>query len=251
MSPDFDFEATFNDNYFYFYTSRLTDELNLSDAAVVWSRLELQPGERVLDAPCGHGRIANLLAAEGCAVVGVDAAEMFLDRARADAEALGVDVDYRHGDLRVLPVVDGELDAAVSWFTSFGYFDDADNQAVLREYARVLKPGGRLLIEMLSRDNIIRRHTPAPFAYVASVGDDQLIDQSTFDPITGRIETDRMIVRDGRVSRSHHFVRLLAITEWTSWLADAGFVEPRFVGHDGEPITLETERLVVLATRGR
>jgi SAM-dependent methyltransferase len=144
VSPDFDFEATFNDNYFYFYSSRLTDELNLYDAEVVRSRLALQPGERVLDAPCGHGRIANLLAADGCVVVGVDAAQMFLDRARADAAALGVDVDYRRGDLRALPVADGEFDAALSWFTSFGYFDDADNQAVLGEYARVLKPGGRL-----------------------------------------------------------------------------------------------------------
>ena len=251
MSPDFDFEATFNDNYFYFYTSRLTDELNLSDAAVVRSRLALQPGERVLDAPCGHGRIANLLAADGCVVVGVDAAQMFLDRARADAAALGVDVDYRQGDLRALPVADGEFDAALSWFTSFGYFDDADNQTVLGEYARVLKPGGRLLIEMLNRDNLIRRHTPAPFAHVAEVGDDQLIDQSTFDPITGRIETDRTIVRNGRVSRSHHFVRLLAVTEWISWLTAAGFVEPQFVSHEGDPLTLATERLVVLATRAR
>jgi SAM-dependent methyltransferase len=251
VSPDFDFEATFNDNYFYFYTSHLTDERNLSDAEVVRSRLGLQPGERVLDAPCGHGRIANLLAADGCALVGVDATKLFLKRAGADASALGVDVVYRHGDLRALPVGDGEFDAAFSWFTSFGYFDDADNQAVLREYARVLKPGGRLLIEMLNRDNIIRRHTPAPFAHVAEVGDDQLIDRSTFDPITGRMETDRTIVRDGRVSRSHHFVRLLAVTEWITWLADAGFVEPQFVGHDGDPLTLTTERLVVLATRGR
>jgi ubiquinone/menaquinone biosynthesis C-methylase UbiE len=251
VSPDFDFEATFNDDYSYFYGPHLTDELNRSDAAVVWSRLELRPDERVLDAPCGHGRIANLLAVEGCAVVGVDATELFLERARADAKTLGVDVDYRHGDLRALPVADAEMDAVLSWFTSFGYFGDADNQAVLREYARVMKPGGRLLIEMLNRDDIVRRHVSAPFAQVARVGEDLLLDQSSFDPIAGRMETDRTVVRDGRVSHSHHFVRLLAVTEWILWLADAGFVDPRFVGHGGEPLTLTTGRLVVLASRDR
>jgi hypothetical protein len=65
------------------------------------------------------------------------------------------------------------------------------------------------------------------------------------------METDRTVVRDGRVSHSHHFVRLLAVTEWILWLADAGFVDPRFVGHGGEPLTLTTGRLVVLASRDR
>ena len=49
-------------------------------------------------------------------------------------------MDYRVGDLRRLGV-DGPFDDVVCWFTSFGYFDDADNRAVLAEFARVLKPG--------------------------------------------------------------------------------------------------------------
>ena len=246
MSPEFDFEGTFGDDYFYFYASYLTDERNRADTAVVTALLDLQPSDRVLDAPCGHGRIANLLDAR---VVGVDATALFVERARADATDSGREIDFRVGDMRSLPVADGEFDAAFSWFTSFGYFDDEGNRSVLREYARALRPGGRLLIEMLNRDNIIRRHTAPPFAFVTSVGDDQMIDQSWFDPITGRIETDRVMVRDGHVRRTHHFVRLLAITEWVAWLDEAGFVDPRFVGHDGEPVTIHTDRLVVLATR--
>ena len=72
-------------------------------------------------------------------VTGVDATELFLARARE----YGSSVEYLHGDIRSLPV-DGPFDVALSWFTSFGYFDDDDNRRVLSEYRRALRPGGRL-----------------------------------------------------------------------------------------------------------
>lgn len=78
------------------------------------------------------------------------------DRNRADADDIS-------GDLRELPV-DGPFDAALRWFTSFGYFDDDDNRKVLSEYRRVLRPGGRLLIETQHRDEFVRRFTPTPSA---------------------------------------------------------------------------------------
>ena len=245
----FDFDETFGDDYEHFYRARLTDELNDHDVGVIVERLALTGSEWVLDAPCGHGRIANRLAARGGAVVGVDVTERFLELARDDSAARGVDVDYRKGDLRALPVDDGSFDVAISWYTSFGYFEDDDNRAVLREYARVLRPGGRLLVEVLARDNIIRRYTAAPEAVVTHLGDDISMDSSTFDPMTGRIGTDRTIVRDGRVRRSHHSVRLLTIQEWQAWLADAGFDDVRTTDHRGEPVTIDTPRLVVVATR--
>jgi ubiquinone/menaquinone biosynthesis C-methylase UbiE len=49
--------------------------------------------------------------------------------------------------MRSLPWPEHRFERAISWFTSFGYFDDIDNQKVLSEAQRVLRPGGRLLIE--------------------------------------------------------------------------------------------------------
>src|SRR5690606_23672422 len=121
----------------------LKPERNRSEADEIVATLGLAPGSSVLDAPCGHGRIANLLAADGFRVTGVDLTDLFLDRARADAERLGVAVDYRRGDLREFPVP-GPFDAVICWFTSFGYFDDHDNRRVLAEFFRVLRPGGCL-----------------------------------------------------------------------------------------------------------
>ncbi len=74
----FDFEETFGDDYLHFYGGRFTDEHNDQDTDDIVTFLDLQPTDRVLDAPCGHGRISNRLAARGFDVVGVDASQPFL-----------------------------------------------------------------------------------------------------------------------------------------------------------------------------
>jgi SAM-dependent methyltransferase len=239
----FDFEATFGEDYLYFYADHLTDELNDRDADAIVSFLGLEAGDSVLDAPCGHGRISSRLAERGLNVVGVDASELFLHVAK---EA-GSGVDYRLGDLRDLPV-DGPFDAALSWFTSFGYFDDDDNRRVLSEYRRVLRPGGRLLVELHNRDQFVRRFTAAPLSHTVWVGDDVMIDTTEFDCVEGRIETDRVMFRDGQVRRSHHSIRLPAITELREWLIDAGFSAVEFRARDGQAPSIDRPRLVVVAT---
>jgi ubiquinone/menaquinone biosynthesis C-methylase UbiE len=243
----FDFDETFGDDYLHFYLPALTEQRNRREAEVISRLLALKPSERVLDAPCGHGRISALLAEAGQHITGIDASAMFLDVARADAATRGLAIEYRPGDLRSLPVDDGVFDAVVCWFTSFGYFDDDDNDVVLREFRRVLRPGGRLLIETMNRDGFIRRFTSAPFAYVERVGDDMMIDQSIFDPISGRIETDRTVARDGETRTSHHSVRLLTVTEFRRALHAAGFEHIEATDHDGRPVTLDSPRLAITA----
>lgn len=239
----FDFEATFGDDYLYFYADVLSDEHNDADTEVIVNALGLTGRETVLDAPCGHGRISNRLARRGLEVTGVDATELFLERAREDNSG----VDYLQGDLRALPV-DGPYDVALSWFTSFGYFDDDGNQQVLSEYRRVLRPGGRLLIELHNHDEIVRRFTSAPFSMVTRRGDDVMIDTSEFDTVTGRMETDRVIVREGQLRESHHSVRMPTIPELRAWISDAGFASVRFTARDGREPSIHRPRLIVIAT---
>jgi SAM-dependent methyltransferase len=239
----FDFDEIFGDDYLYFYEARINEEQSERDTDAIVRFADLHEGDLVLDAPCGHGRIANRLAARGMRVVGVDASERFLARARAE----GAGVDYHAGDLRALPV-DGPFDAAVSWFGSFGYFDDTGNRAVLAEYRRVLRPGGRLLIDTQNRDELVRRMTPAPFGMVVQVGDDIRLDTSEFDCVEGRMETDRLVARDGQVRRCHFSVRLPTITELRAWLGGAGFAGAEFFAGDGEAPSIHRPRLIVVAT---
>jgi demethylmenaquinone methyltransferase/2-methoxy-6-polyprenyl-1,4-benzoquinol methylase len=110
-------------------------------------RAELKPGEAVLDVCCGTGDLAFELArrvSPGGHVVGCDFSEPMLDLAREKAAERGVEsVRFEWADALSLPYDDGRFDAVT---VGFGVRNFADRDKGLRELARVLKPGGRLVI---------------------------------------------------------------------------------------------------------
>ena len=235
----------FGEDYLYFYEGWLDDELSDAQAGRIWQTLGLGDGAEVLDVPCGHGRIANRLAARGARVTGMDADAFFLERARADASERGVEVEFVLGDMRELPWSE-RFDAVVNWFTSFGYFDDEGNKEWLMAARDTLKVGGRLAIDIHNRDAFMRSRDPA--SLVERDGD-LLVDRHRFDVETGRQESERWIVRGGQVRKSSYSVRFYTFTELRTLLFDAGFTHVEAVGHDGEPLTLESRRMIVIATR--
>ena len=241
---NFDAEAAFDEDYLYFYEPRLTERSD-REAALIAAVLDLLPGQDVLDLACGHGRIANRLALRGCRVTGLDVTPLFLERARQDAAALGVDVEYLRGDMRDQPWTE-RFDAVIIWFTAFGYFDDADNRRVLAEAYRALRPGGRLLLDLNHRDPLLRVFHPAG---IEERDGDFLLDKSRYDLETGRIQTERIVIRDGRTRRFEFFVRLFPYYEIRAWLLDAGFARVDAYDHDGAPLTLESRRMVIVAQK--
>ena len=235
----------FGEDYLYFYEEWLDDDLSNSQAELIWETLELRTGDEVLDVPCGHGRIANRRAQRGARVTGVDADAFFVEHARADAAARGVEVEYVHGDMRELPWTQ-RFDAALNWFTSFGYFDDDGNRAWLETVLGTLKSGGRFAIDVHSRDVFMRNRVPAA---VSERDGDLVVDRFSYDVATGRETTERWIVRGGNVRKTEYSVRFYTFTELRSLLLDAGFATVEGIGHDGGPLTLETRRMIVIATR--
>jgi demethylmenaquinone methyltransferase / 2-methoxy-6-polyprenyl-1,4-benzoquinol methylase len=108
---------------------------------------ELSPGESALDVATGTGDLAFELAARvgpGGEVVGVDFAEKMLELARAKtAEHPGIRVRFESGNALALPYPDGAFDAAT---VGFGARNFSDLQRGLSEMARVVRPGGRVVI---------------------------------------------------------------------------------------------------------
>jgi ubiquinone/menaquinone biosynthesis C-methylase UbiE len=101
------------------------------------------------DLGCGTGAMIATLAPFVSRVVGVDQSAAMLQTARKRLRGV-VNVDLRRGELEALPIDDGRLDAAVMVVV---LHHAAEPEAVLREMARVLRPGGRVLvIDMLPHD---------------------------------------------------------------------------------------------------
>jgi hypothetical protein len=114
--------------------------------------IELRPGERVVDVACGPGATACLLAGEfGVHVDGVDLGEASLERARAAGAARGLDgqVHFHIGDAERLPFDDAVFDAVVCECALCTFPDKATAAA---EFARVLRPGGRVGITDVTLD---------------------------------------------------------------------------------------------------
>jgi len=230
----------FGEDYLYFYETMLTDEVNDRQAALIWRLLELEPGADVLDLACGHGRIANRLAARGARVVGLDADAFFLERARQG----GQDVEYLQGDMRALPWSEPRFDAVVLWFTAFGYFDDQANAGVLRVIRSVLRDGGRLVMDI--------NHLPfilAHFQRQAHIrrGSDVALDDFEWHEERSILSTRRTYVRDGVVREIEYDVRLYPPEELRELALAAGFSRVDLLGMGGEPLTADDRRLVALA----
>jgi SAM-dependent methyltransferase len=242
--PPFDM-ALFGDDYLYFMGEVLTPEQTEQGVEAIWRLLELEPGMEVLDLACGHGRIANALAERGARVTGLDATPLFLEQARAAAAELGVEIEYVEGDMRSLPWAE-RFDRIVSWFTAYGYFADDDNRLVLREAHRALRRGGRFLIETTNRDRILAGLHPS---HVVERDGNFMIQLVEWDALESRTVSEWIAVRDGAVRRYPFFVRMLTFTELRGWLRDAGFADVQGCDWDGEPLTLESRRMITIANK--
>ena len=229
----------FGEDYLYFYETLLTPEVAERQTKLVWGLLELGPGVEVLDVACGHGRIANRLAERGALVTGLDADVFFLAKAR---EA-GTSAEYIEGDMRSLPFPDASFDAALLWFTSLGYFDDDGNRAVLNELRRVLRPGGRAVVDFQNLPRML-----ANFQWESFVrrGRDVMLDEHAFDEGARQLHTTRTYIRGGDLREIEYYVRCFMPDELSECLAAAGFAKVDLRGAEGEPFTPESRRVIAV-----
>ncbi|WP_166488019.1 MULTISPECIES: class I SAM-dependent methyltransferase [Mesorhizobium] len=237
-------DSYFSEDYVHFGDAVNPPKTSDRQVGVIWTLLSLTQGSSVLELGCGYGRIANRLAEKGARVTGLDRSAILLNKAEANAAERGVDVEYVLGDMRSLPWRD-RFDAAFLWYTTFGYFDDADNERVLREAASSLRKGGRLLIDNPNRIESLSHRFP--ICDVAQRNDDLRIDIYSNDVLSDRENLERIIVRDGRVRRTHLSYRQYGFSEYVRMLRSAGFETVEAYGEEGEGFTSDSSRLVVVA----
>lgn len=132
----------------------------------------LKPGDQVLDVACGTGNAAIQAAQAGAEVVGLDLTPELFDAARVRADTAGVAVQWVEGDAEDLPFDDRRFDVVVS---TFGCMFAPRHDAVAREIARVLRPGGRMALCCWTPDGeiggffrTVTSHMPPPPPFAMS-----------------------------------------------------------------------------------
>jgi SAM-dependent methyltransferase len=254
MGDLFDAASMYDEDYLHFFAAPAAlgepgspgaDTPGEAAAELAWRLLDLRPGMEVLDLACGHGDLANRLAARGCLVTGLDSSAVFLGRARADAAAAGVSAEYVAGDMRQIPWT-GRFDRVVSWSTAFGYFDDTANRAVLDGIAGALRPGGRLAMDLDNLTSFLASYRSSRVVAARDDGD-MLVDRYHLDAVTGRFEAERTVIRNGRARRVNFVKRLFGFPELRDWLLAAGFGTVTGYGQDGKPLTADHKRMIIVA----
>ena len=209
---------------------------------------ESHAGARLLDVPCGNGRIALELAAKGYRVTGLDLSRSLLESARQAAAERGLAerTEWLEGDMRELPGPD-LFDGAYCFWESFGYFDDAGNQAFLNAAARALRPGARFVLDTHVVETLLPRIHVRDWTPLRDL---IVLEERGYDVHTGIVTRHWVFIENGKIEERQLETRLYLYKELTAMLAAAGFDDIQ--GYDfmtAKPFDLGASRLVITAQR--
>jgi ubiquinone/menaquinone biosynthesis C-methylase UbiE len=237
----------FDELYLRIFRTMVNPDRTAQEVAGAVALLDLRPGARVLDLCCGQGRHAVPLARAGYQMTGLDHSAYLLNQAQQAEREADTHVDWVRGDMRWLPWHE-QFDACLNLFTAFGYFqDEAQNEQVLHEVCRILRPGGRFLLDVSNRDyqllglwpKVWRRHGRAT-----------ILEETDFDPLTGRFTMTFTWAEGANWQSLTHSVRHYTAPELAIMIDRAGMLPIAYYGDfDGSDFGLTSKRLIVIAQK--
>ena len=228
------------DHPLYFRIYRDKESEAAEEGPALAALLNLPPGARVLDLPCGWGRLQPALEERQLRVVGGDLSALNLQRHAQEFPAPLVRLDFR-----ALPFRTGCVEGVFCAYTSWGYFaTQAENLAQLTEFARVLKPGGVLLLDLVGREFL--KNMSDPLVNIWFPNQYGYRERFRWSPDGRRIWTDRIM--DGE--RFRHDIWIPTGDEVLDFLERAGFgLDQAYGGLDGRPWHRYSERWIYRAIR--
>jgi ubiquinone/menaquinone biosynthesis C-methylase UbiE len=234
------YHRAFSESYRLIYPHR-DDEAGAREVSDLLNTLALAvDSPMVLDVGCGTGRHAVALAEAGLRIIGVDLSTELLGTAAIRPALKGRLVT---GDMRCLPFTQ-TFRLVVSLFTSFGYFEDDQNVATLREMARVLVPGGVIVVDHVNAERLEKELV----AHDRRVGHGYVVDQRR--RIQGRrVRKNITVTRDdGSTEEFVEDVRLYRPHELAALMRVAGFRDVRYYGsYAGTPYDTRSDRMIAVA----
>jgi SAM-dependent methyltransferase len=214
------------------------------------SLLDPAPQARILDLCCGPGRHSLELARRGYRITGVDRTERYLAEARTRAAEEKLDIEWVQEDMRRFSRP-GFFDAAINLFTSFGYFEDPeDDVRVARNLFDSLRPGGKLLIDTQGKEPLAREFRERDWHWIDEEHGTILLEERTLAPDWGRITSVWTLITGTERRTAEFSLRLYSGTEMTALFQRAGFSETTLFGaSDGRLYDHNAARLILLAVK--
>ena len=239
------YESAFRDDYRLVYAHRDLEAARAEAAHL----LSLGTRGRVLDLCCGFGRHSLALAELGLDVFGMD---LSFDLLRAASELPGF-ADHLAGrlvraDVSGLPFGRAAFDSVVVLFSSFGYFGEEGDAQMLEGIARVLRPGGLAVLDLMNPARIREGLVPASERHGEGF---TLIERRSLADGGRRVRKQVQLAREGEATRSWvEDVRMYEAEEITALCAARGLVIEGLLGDfDSTPFSKGAPRMIALARR--
>lgn len=212
-------------------------------------KLDLAPGKRFLDCPCGIGRISLPLAKKGIRVTGVDITQSYIHELSQKAGRRRLNVRVMRADMRRINF-DSEFDASGNLWTSFGYFArESDNLLTLKKMYRALKPGGKFMLHVINRDWIMTHYTTRGWQEIAGI---KSLEERHFDYRTSVNHGTLRYIRDGEEKIFHISVRMYSFHELVTMFESVGFVDIEGYGSiQDELIDRNKQMMFIIGSRPR
>jgi SAM-dependent methyltransferase len=226
--------------------------------------------KRVLDLNCGIGRHSIELAKKGIKIVGTDLSPLYVKIATKRAREAGVStrVSFKEADMRQIAVaLKGEkpFDGIINLWTSFGFYDDATNDEILKKCSKLVKPGGFFAMDIINRDWLVKNLQERGFG---RIGDMVILEERKFNLNDSRMYNTWTFLKqkskntytllkevklDHRVWSLHEFIALFSRTGWKFKTAYSGIIpnpdiSPGIILAEARDI-IKTSRLFIIAYR--
>jgi len=232
----------FGDLYPLVYTHR-DEEAASKEVLSLVSALGLENGSAVLDLCCGGGRHSQALASLNYRLFGLDLSLPLLNQAKTKISIQGKLVQ---SDMRFLPFKQS-FDLVLNLFSSFGYFDDKDNEMTLRGIRQCLKFKGRLVLDHINRDKVVKTLVPADTSQRNGVK----INQRRWIDGNRVLKKVEVVYPDGSNDTYVENVRMYHPEEMVELLNSNGYSMVELWGtYLGGKFNSNSDRMIVLATAG-
>lgn len=207
-------------------------------------------GGKLIDLPCGNGRLSIPMALLGYEVTGVDFSQTLVEEARSKAKAYKCKTNFIKADMREL-TCKSEFDGAFCMGNSFGYFDRAGTTTFLKTVGKSLKPKARFIMEsfMVAECFLVNGSEREWLQR----GDMYMLVENNYDCRNSTVESKYVFIENGKEETRLATHWVYTTGELCQILEEAGFTVDELLSSpdpdEPEPFTLGAERLVVVAEK--
>ena len=236
-----------------FIWSKKRIEMSETAAGRIASLLEIKPGDSILDLACGFGRHSLPLAGFGYSVTGIDLNKSFIKEASRKAQELSLNARFDCKDMRRFKETNA-FQNIIIMYNSFGYFEDPnDDKTVIKNCFQSLKSGGKLLLQVPTREKMVASRFGKQARYWFEERDGTIRLEEATANNNWTWNTSRWILLRGSERREYTYgMRIYSTSEYITLCTSEGFINPKtYGGINGRAYEAGKDSLVLVVEKPR